>query len=195
MSIVLVDRNGNLAQAAEAVLRLKLNRGNRGFFYRASSIPLRKWPSYRDYEIAKILDSLEWFSIWDAPDGEYPIRQRVGKIIARKRGDLASLIRVSARGEVCKEESWRRGQLCPGALTPQMIADRWDEFVIMSRIHRIDEMCPEYYIATWDSDVQTAARACRSLAAKGQWREALDVTKRYPSWLPYNYLKLLVEGS
>ena len=194
MSIVLVDRDGSLAQAAEATLRLKLNRGNREFFYQAAGIPLGRWPVYRDSEIAKILDSLEWSPIWDAPDGDYTIREGMGRTIVSKRGDVASLVHISARRNIYEGEFWRRGEPCPAAWTPQMIAERWDEYVDAGRFRCVDEACPEDCVATWDYDVKKAARACRSLAADGKWREALEVARLYPLWLPYSYLKLLVEG-
>jgi len=194
MSIVLVDRDGSLAQAAEATLRLNHNQDNREFFYRAAGLPLAKWPAYRDAEIAKILDSLDWFDLWSATDGDYTIRQGMGKTVARKRGDLASLIHISASGNVYKDESWRRGEPCPGAWTVQMIVGRWDSFVDDGRFRRVAEACPEDCIATWDHDIKKAARACRALAASSKWREALEVARLYPHWLPYSYLKSLVEG-
>jgi hypothetical protein len=195
MSIVLVDRAGSLAQAQEAVLRLNFNRSNREFFYQAAGIPLGRWPAYRDNEIERLLNSLEWFDFWNASDGEYTIRGGMGRIVARKRGDSAALVHISARGNVYKEESWRRGEPCPGAWTVQMIEEQWDRFVDAGRFRCIDEACPEDCVATWDVDVRKAARACRSLAADGKWREALEVARLYPLWLPFRYLRSIVEGS
>ncbi|MBO9345893.1 MAG: hypothetical protein J7601_09255 [Chloroflexi bacterium] len=178
MSVVLLERDGRLGQAVEAVLRLNLNRANEWWWKNAAHIPLADWPSYRDGQIREIFDSLEWLPIWELPDGEYVVRQGMGKTVALKEGDRIRFYDISARlRRYDLEEIWRRGEPCPYAYNPAQIAEMWDERVREWRLLAIQQHAPDDCVRTWPPEDQEAVRRAFELARQERWTEALEVAQ------------------
>ena len=178
MSVVLLERNGALSQAVEAVLRLNLNRANEWWWKNAAHIPLADWPSYRDGQIKQILDSLEWLPIWELPDGEYTVRQGMGRTVAVKSGDCIRFYDISARlRRYDLDEVWRRGEPCPYAYNQTDLARMWDERVREWRLRTIQEHAPDDCVRTWPPEEQEAVRRAFELARQERWTEALEVAQ------------------
>jgi len=178
MSVLLLEREGCLGQAVEAVLRLNENRGNRWWWRNAAHVPLANWPSYRDGQIKEIFDSLRWLPIWELPDGEYTVRQGMGRTVAVKRGGLISFYDISARlRRYDLEEVWRRGEPCPYAYNAADIAARWDELVREWRLQVFEEHAPDDCVRTWPPEEQAAVRRAFELAREERWAEALEVAQ------------------
>ena len=176
MSVRLVERNGALAQAVDAVLRTGLNRDNRWFFRQAAVIPLAAWPAWRDTQIQAILDSLEWLPIWELPDGEYTVRRGMGHTVAVKTGDRIAFYDISARGRRYDcDEVWVRGAPCPYALNARDIANIWDEHVHEARLYEIQLCAPDDCVRRWSEDARQAANEIFVLAGNQKWRQALAV--------------------
>jgi len=176
MSVRLVERDGALAQAVDAVLRTGMNRENRRFFYQAAAIPLAAWPAWRDAQIQTILDGLEWLPIWELPDGEYAVRRGMGHTIAVKAGDQIAFYDVSARGRRYDcEEIWLRGAPCPYALSARDIARVWDEHVHEARLYEVQLCAPDDCVRTWSETARRAVNEVFVLAAQQNWRQALAV--------------------
>ena len=176
MSVRLVERNGALAQAVDAVLRTGLNRYNRWFFRQAAVIPLAAWPAWRDTQIQAILDSLEWLPIWELPDGEYTVRRGMGHTVAVKTGDRIAFYDISARGRRYDcDEVWVRGAPCPYALNARDIANIWDEHVHEARLYEMQSSAPDDCVRTWSENARGAVNDVFVLASQKNWRQALDV--------------------
>jgi hypothetical protein len=172
----LIERNGALAEAVDAVLRTGLNRGNRWFFRQAAEIPLVAWPAWRDAQIEDILDGLRWLSIWELADGEYTVRQGMGRTVAVKAGDRITFYDVSARGRRYDcDQVWSRGAPCPYALSARDIARVWDEYVQEARLYEMQLCAPDDCVRTWSEAARRAVSEIFILAAQQNWRQALAV--------------------
>jgi hypothetical protein len=195
MSVRLIERNGALAQAVDAVLRTGLNRENRWFFRQAAQIPLAAWPDWRDAQIREILDGLRWLPIWELPDGEYAVRRGMGLTVAVKAGDQIAFYDISARGRrYDHDEVWSRGASCPYALNAREIANIWDEHVHEARLLEMQSSAPDDCVRTWSKTARQAVDEIFALAAKKNWRQALDVANACGDgnlWGLQNYLKKL----
>jgi len=176
MSVRLVERDGALAQAVDAVLRTGMNRENRWFFRQAAEIPLAAWPAWRDAQIQAILDGLEWLPIWELPDGEYTVRKGMGSTVAVKTGDRIAFYDVSARGRRYDcDEVWSRGAPCPYALNAREIANIWDEHVHEARLYEMQSSAPDDCVRTWSKAARQAVDEIFVLASQQNWRQALAV--------------------
>jgi len=191
MSVLLLESEGCLGQAVEAVLRLNLNRENMEWWRSAAHISLAHWPSYRDDQIKEIFNSLEWLPIWELPDGEYTVRKGMGRTVAVKNGDRISFYNISASlRRYDLEEIWRRGEPCPYAYSMQDISAAWDERVKEWRLLVVRERVPDTYVWSWAPEEQEAARRVLELAHEERWEEALEVIQACPfSYLLKEYLR------
>jgi len=191
MSVVLLERNGALSQAVEAVLRLNLNRANEWWWKNAAHIPLADWPSYRDGQIKEILDGLRWLPIWELPDGEYVVRKGMGRTVAVKSGDHIRFYNVSARlRRYDLDEIWWRGDPCPYAYSPEQIARMWDRQVAEQRILVVHEYALHKSVSAWPPEEREAMRQAFVLACAERWPEALEAAKGLNSGLE-DYLSRL----
>jgi len=198
MSVRLVERNGALAQAVDAILRTGMNRENRWFFRQAAAIPLAAWPDWRDAQIREILDGLRWLPIWELPDGEYTVRKGMGSTVAVKSGDQIAFYDVSARGRRYDcDQVWVRGMPCPYALNAREIANIWDEHVHEARLYEVRSFAPDDCVRAWSKAARQAMNEIFTLASQQNWQQALAVANACEDgdlWGLKRYLAKLVRG-